>query len=137
MKIITEPRPDENLSSFGRLVRFAALVYLDDNEGEASCGFGPNNIDGDIVFVDDEAEGIRVFDAMIGKLHAAEDQFIEEQEEEGFVALFDTPRGFMVMAASTMMGYPGLKDIRPDAYDGMPHISWDRIEHDVLGDPYV
>ena len=131
MKLITQPRAEDILSSFGRLVRFAALVYLDENEGEGNA-FQPATMDGDVVFVEDEDEGIRVFDAMIGKLHAAEGQFLEEMEEEGMVGLFETPNGFMVIAGSTMMGYSGLEDIRPDAHQGMPHISWERIEYDVL-----
>lgn len=130
MQLIMQPRAEDDLSSFGRLERFAALVYED--EGEAGAPFQPHSMDGDVVFVESEAEGIRVFDAMIEHLRKAEGQFIEEMEEEGMVALFETPKGFMVIASSTMMGFAGLETVRSDAYQGMPHISWDRIEYDVL-----
>lgn len=132
MRLITQPRPEDDLSAFGRLVRFSALVYVDDDEGEAGAPFQPHSMDGDVVFVENEAEGIRVFEAMIDHLREAEGQFLEEMEEEGMVALFETPNGFLVIAGSTMMGYEGLLTVRPDAYQSMPHISWDRIEYDVL-----
>lgn len=137
MKLITEPRAEDNLSSFGNILRFAALVYENEEEGEANAPFEPYNIDGDVVFPADRASADAAFDAWVETLRAAEPQFLDEQEEEGMVALLETPKGLMILAATNIMGYEGpdvdaLLPGRP-AYLGMPHVTWERILADVKG----
>lgn len=136
MKLITEIRPEDDLSTFGTLLRFAGLVYENEDEGETDAPFAPHNIDGDVAFAPDRASADAAFDAWVVALKAAEAQFLEEGEEEGFVALIDSPRGLMLLAGTTMMGFegPDVAALLPGAasYEGMPHISWDRILYDVF-----
>ena len=136
MKLITSPRPEDDLSSFGTLLRFAALVYVDEDEGEAGAPFGPHHLDGDVAFAPDRDAANAAFDAWVESLKEAEGQFLEEMEEEGVVALIDTPRGLMILAGSTMMGFdgPDVETLLPGApsFMGMPHISWERILFDVF-----
>lgn len=137
MKLITDPREDDDLSSFGKLLRFAALVYDNEEEGEANAPFEPHNIDGDVVFPGDRGSADAAFDAWVERLRAAENQFLDEMEEEGMVALLETPKGLMILAGTTMMGFdgPDLDDLLPGRpkYLGMPHVTWERILDDVKG----
>lgn len=137
MKLIYQPREDDQLATFGELLRFAALIYDGEAEAdhEANSPFEPYSIDGDVVFPLDRAQADTVFDAWVEALKAAEQQFLDEWEEEGFVALFDSPnKGLMIIAGSNIMGYEG-----PDAdlyanaksYEGMPHVTWERILEDM------
>lgn len=136
MKMIEEPRTEDSLETFGTLLRFAALVYENDGEGEANAPFAPINIDGDVAFPKDRASADAAFDAWVVALGAAEEQFLEEGEEEGFVALLQTPKGLMLLAGTTLMGFegPDLDALLPDVdrYEGMPHVSWERILLDVF-----
>lgn len=140
MRIIEQPRPEDDLSSFGTVLRFAALVYENEEEGEANAPFEPYNIDGDVLFLDDRTKADAVFDAWVVSLRRAEDQFVEEGEEEGFVALLDTPKGLMILAGSNIQGYegPDLDELGVDAdarkFPGMPHITWERILQDLFRD---
>lgn len=140
MRIIDRPRDEDDLSSFGTLLRFAALVYENEDEGEANAPFEPYNIDGDVLFLDDRMVADRVFDAWVDSLKGAEGQFVEEGEEEGFVALLETPKGLMILAGSNIQGYDGPDlgelGIGADArqFPGMPHITWERILQDLFRD---
>ena len=73
---------------------------------------------------------------MGGDAEGRRPQFLEEGEEEGFVALIDSPRGLLIVAGTTMMGFegPDVDALLPGAahYEGMPHVSWERILYDVL-----
>lgn len=135
MNLINQVRPEDNLADFGELIRFAALVYDNANEGEANCSFEPYNIDGDVAFPIDEDQANAAFDAWVLELKKAEDQFLEEGDEEGFVGLFKTPNGLMILAGTTIMGFPN-----PDPnvylagakyYLAMPHVTWERIVEDM------
>ena len=136
MKLIDQVRADDDLSSFGRLLRFAALVYEDESEGDSNAPFTPHSFDGDIVFPPDCASADAAFDIWVETLKEAEDQFLEEGEEEGFVALLDTPEGLMILAGSTISAYPNpdLDTLLPGAPAilGMPHVNWDRIQYDMF-----
>ena len=138
MRIIESVRADDDLSSFGKLLRFAALMYEDEDEGEANGPFTPHGIDGDVVFPSDRASADATFDAWVASLKAAEGQFLEEGEEEGFVALLETPKGLMILAGSNLMGYPepDLDTLLPGARRsiGIPHVTWERILQDVFGE---
>jgi hypothetical protein len=140
VKLIDQVRDEDDLSSFGELLRFKALIYDRDNsmedDHEANSPFEPVSIDGDVVFPADRAEADTLFDAWVETLKGAEQQFLDEYEEEGFVALFQTTKGLMILAGSNIMGYdnPDLSALSPDtkSYLGMPHVSWERILDDVF-----
>ena len=138
MKLIDQLRDDDDLSTFGTLLRFAALVYENEDEGEANSPIEPRSIDGDVVFPADRASADVAFDAWVEALKAAEEQFVEDGEEEGFVALIDTPKGLMLLAGSTLMGYeePDIDTLLPGAPKrlAMPHVHWERILYDVFGE---
>lgn len=55
MKLINQVRDEDDLSTFGTVLRFAALVYENEDEGEPNCAFEEYNIDGDAVFPPDRA----------------------------------------------------------------------------------
>lgn len=138
MKIIDQPRPEDELETFGTLLRFQGLVYENEDEGEANAPFGPYNIDGDVVFFENRPAANRAFDVWTASLKAAEDQFLDEGDEEGFLALFETPRGLMILAGSNIMGYPdpGV-DSLPSVTRrrlGMTHVSWDKILQELFGE---
>lgn len=133
MELITAPRPEDDLAEFGELLKFAGLVYRDDDEGEKSM-FEGYNMDGDVSFFDDLSLAEETFDQYLECLKNAEAVLLEEGDEEGMVALFNTPKGYLVIAASTLMGFSDIEDI-PNAshfYAGMPHVTWERILIDVF-----
>jgi len=138
MRLIDCLRGDDDLSSFGTVLRFAALVYESADEGEANAPFIPNAFDGDIVFPADRAAADAAFDAWVITLREAEEQFLEEGDEGGFVALIESPKGLMILAGSNIGAYPNpdIDDLLPGAPRelGMPHVRWKRILADMFGE---
>ena len=137
MKLIDTQRTDQefpdNLSDFGTLIRFAGLVYENEEEG-LGLGFEPYNMDGDVAFYDTREAADAAFDATVVKLKEAEDQFKESGDEEGMVALFETPKGLMIVAGTTIMGYEtGLETTSHQKFfESMPHVTWERILSDMF-----
>lgn len=135
MKTITHPRDTDDLSPFGSVLRFAALIYESEEEGEGNSPFAPHGIDGDAVFLPDRETADALFEAWAVSLQAAEDQFLDEGDEEGFVALMDTPRGLMIIAGSTISGYPepDIDAFAPGAVRliGAPHLNWELISSEA------
>lgn len=131
MKLINQIRGEDDLSSFGNVLRFAALVYENEEEGEANAPFVPQAFDGDVVFPLDRASADIAFDAWVATLQEAENQFLEEGDEEGFVALIESPKGLMILAGSNVSSYPNpdIDALLPGAPAslGMPHVCWERI----------
>lgn len=131
MKLINNIRDADDLSTFGTVLRFAALVYESEEEGEANAPFVPQAFDGDVVFPLDRASADIAFDAWVTTLQEAEDQFLEDGEEEGFVALIESPKGLMILAGSNVSSYPNpdIDTLLPSAPAslGMPHVCWERI----------
>ncbi len=138
MKLIEHIRETDDLSTFGSVLRFAALVYKNEDEGEGNAPFVPHTFDGDVVFPADRAAADAAFNAWVTTLREAEEQFIEEGDEEGFVALLETPKGLMILAGSNVSGYsnPDLDILLPDSHSelGMPHVSWERILADMFNE---
>lgn len=130
MKTINRPRDTDDLASFGQLMRFEAQIYNNEIEGQP-CKFTAGTIDGDIAFPIDPKSAERAFEIIADSLYEAEAEFLEQGNQEGFVALFETPKGIMLVAASNHMGFnaPNLEDILPGArtITGMPNITWQRI----------
>jgi hypothetical protein len=133
MKLITTPRPEDDLAEFGELLKFTALVYVDDSEGEPSM-FEGYNMDGDVAFFDDLSLAEEAFDQYIVHLKEAEDDFIDNGDEEGMVALFNTPKGYLVLATSTLMGFSDIEMLSTATHfcPGMPHVTWNRIIIDMF-----
>lgn len=131
MIFITETRPDDDLSEFGDMIKFAGLVYGED-EG-VSSSFEPYNMDGDVVFVYSYDEALVLFDEWTEVLRNSENDFLDQGDEEAFVLLTKTARGYMILAASTLMGFdhPESVETLPNKILGMPHITMDRIEEEI------
>lgn len=138
MKIITEPRTDiefpDDLDSFGKLIKMEALVYENDEEGMRSLQ--AYNMDGDVAFYATREAADAAFDIAVAAMKACEQQFIEEQEEEAVVALFETPKGLMILAATSIMGFDTKLEGTDHThyYGAMPHVTWERILYDIFGE---
>jgi len=130
VRTINLPRDTDDLASFGHLMRFEAQIYNSENEGKP-CRFAAGIIDGDIAFPLDRTSAERAFEVMADSLYEAESEFLEHGNQEGFVALFETPKGIMLVAGSNRMGFngPDLGDLLPgvSTMTGMPNITWPRI----------
>lgn len=137
MILIEEPRAEDDLSAFGTLLRFAALVYEDEEEGQTDARFEPTLIDGDVAIPANREDADAAFDVCVEAMKQAEEQFLEDGEEEAMVALFETPYGLLLMSGTTMMGFdgPDLAGLLPGrpVIESMAHISPDRIRYDLLG----
>lgn len=137
MILIDEPRAEDDLDAFGTLLRFAGLVYEDEDEGQADAAFQPNLLDGGVGAPADRSSADAAFDACVEAMKAAEGQFLEDGEEEAMVGLFDTPHGLLLVVGTTMMGFdhPDLAKLLPGrpVVESMAHVSPERIRYDLLG----
>lgn len=139
MKLITELRSDirfpDNLAEFGTLLKFAAFVY-DDQDDVETQGFASYNMDGDVAFYDSREKAEEAFELAKSNLTSIEQTSLDPvfDDEEAMVGLFETPKGFMVLAATTVMGYEsGLESTDHTNYhEAMPHVTWDRILSDMF-----
>lgn len=139
MKMIDQMRDYDSLEQFGKVLRFSALVYENEEEGEATGGFEPYNMDGDVAFPASREQADTAFDAWVEVLKEQEEDFLDDGETEGFVALIDTPKGLMILAGTNIMAYPNpenVEELLPGVPKcmGMPHVTWERILYDVFNE---
>ena len=140
MKIIEYARPEDDLSTFGKLLHFAALVYEDETEGRTAYPFMPGKIYGNVVFAADYNAAKIAFNIWQNNLKEkrVEEQFLTFEDEEGFVAIFESPRSFMVVAASNVRGFEtdSPKEFLPNSPYSLwvSEMTWEQILEDVFGE---